>query len=59
MKRREAPIVGPDVGNQEQLRPAEPVPDLDAFLDFLARVDEVCPPTPERRPLTTGNRFLL
>ena len=51
--------MGPDVGDQEQLRPAEPVPDLDTFLDFLARIDEAFAPTPQPRPLTTGDRFLL
>jgi hypothetical protein len=57
--RSEASIVGPDVRDQTMLRPPERVRDVEEFLEFLARLEEVFGPLGHPRPLTTGRRFLL
>ena len=52
-------IVGPEVGDQQVLRPQTPVRDLDEFLEFLAQIETVFGPVERRAELTTGERFLL
>jgi hypothetical protein len=59
VQRREAPIVGPDVPDQRTLRPPERVLNLDEFLDFLARLEDVFGHVERRPRRTTGDRFLL
>jgi hypothetical protein len=59
VKRRRSSIVGTRVRNQTELRPTEPVQDVDEFLAFLRRVHGIFGriKRPPRR--TTGDRFLL
>ena len=59
MTRRHAAIVGPDVGNQTQLRPTVPLHSLDEFVAFLAQLEDFFGPLERVRVPTTGKRFAL
>ena len=59
MTRRHAAIVGPDVGDQTQLRPAVPLRSIDEFLAFLAQLEDIFGPIEGARVPTTGKRFEL
>ncbi len=59
MKWSDERIVGPDVGDQQVLRPQAPVRDLDEFLHFLAQIEEVFGPIERRAEFATGEHFLL
>jgi hypothetical protein len=59
MSQPEPSIIGPDVGDQTRLRPVAPARDLDEFLEFLARLEEVFGRVTRPRPPTAGARFLL
>lgn len=54
------PLVGPEVADQNRLRPTAPIRNLDEFLAFLDQVRALGPhrETPPRPP-TTGDHFLL
>jgi hypothetical protein len=59
MTRRHAAIVGPDVGDQTQLRPAVPLRSIDEFVSFLAQLEDLFGPIERARIPTTGERFEL
>ena len=59
MTRRRAAIVGPDVGDQAQLRPAVPLRSIDEFVSFLAQLEDLFGPIERARVPTTGERFEL
>ena len=59
MTRRHAAIVGPDVGDQMQLRPVAPLRSIDEFVSFLAQLEELFGPMQRARALTTGESFEL
>ena len=59
MTRRRASIVGPDVGDQTQLRPAVPLHSIDEFVAFLAQLEDFFGPVERVRVPTTGKRFAL
>ena len=59
MPRRQDSIVGPDVGDQTQLRPAVPLHSIDEFLVFLAQLEDLFGPLERVQVSTTGTRFEL
>jgi len=52
-------IVGPEVVDQQVLRPQATVRDLAEFLDFLAQIEAVFGRFERQAGLTTGEHFLL
>ncbi len=59
MARRRAAIVGPEVGDQTQLRPALPLRSIDEFVAFLAQIEDFFGPIEPVHVPTTGKRFKL
>lgn len=55
----DAPIVGTDVADQTTLRPAVRVQDIDEFIAFLVRLEDLFGPIERAEEITTGDRFLL
>jgi hypothetical protein len=52
-------IVARDVADQLLLRPPRPASDLDEFLEFLGRIEDLFGPTEPSRCPTTGEHFRL
>ena len=52
-------IVGPDVGDQTQLRPPVPLRSIDEFVVFLAQLGECFAPIERVQVPTTGKHFEL
>jgi len=59
VKRRDAPLVGPEVIDQHTLHRVKRVRELDEFLDFLAQLEAVFGTLERPREIITGDRFLL
>ena len=59
MPLRQDSIVGPDVGDQTQLRPAVPLHSIDEFVTFLAQLEDFFRPLERVQVPTTGKRFEL
>lgn len=59
MTRRHDAIVGPDVGDQTQLRPAAHLRSIDEFVSFLAQLEDFFGPIERARVPTTGEHFEL
>ena len=59
MPPRQDSIVGPDVGDQTQLRPAVPLRSIDEFVAFLAQLADFFGPLERVQVSTTGKRFAL
>ena len=59
MNRKHAPIVGPDVADQTQLRPAVPLRSIDEYVAFLAQLEDFFGPVDRVQVPTTGKHFEL
>ncbi len=59
MTRQHAAIVGLDVGDQTQLRPAVPLRTIDELVSFLAQLEELFGPIERAHVPTTGAHFEL
>jgi hypothetical protein len=53
-----APIVGTDVPDQRRLRSTS-IRDIDEFIEFLTRLEDVFGPIARPPEITTGEWFLL
>jgi hypothetical protein len=47
------------VADQDRLRPSTAVPDLDAFVEFLTRLEALFGPSERPREISRGEHFLL
>jgi hypothetical protein len=54
----DAPIVGTEVADQSRIRSPR-IRDLDEFIEFLARLEDLFGPMARPREITTGEWFLL
>jgi hypothetical protein len=59
MTRRHVAMVGSDVGDQTQLRPAFPPRSIDEFVSFLTQLEDMFGPVERAHVPTTGERFEL